>query len=227
MFGSFVAHRSEMVIKFFGYNSQKSDKLNISNIEKNEVEVKKKIDKLIQEQNTMNEKMNDFYFDNQPCKPGTVNEYYKSDLKKMIPEKFNLNNEPKIEINDRLDKLNQSYMNDITLFGKSNYSNDYLNHGKLSISEPNVNSSKLYNHQLMNQRMSQLNPIGRNIQGPVELEIKTNLYNVSNSKKKFKDVYHNKMEQLKPLPLVANTNKNFYNNLNGINKKPIDARNSD
>ena len=157
-----------------------------------------------------------------------------NNYKNIVPQNSNIHNEslfnqtqePKSEINDRLQKLNQSYIDDIGNNIKSNYSNTYLEEGTLSIAEPSKNTTKQYNYDIMNERIAKLNPMGRNIQTPVELEIKANLYNLPSSKKKFKDVYYDKIQQLSPLPNVANTSiepyKNAYLNIN-----PIDSRNTD
>ena len=78
----------------------------------------------------------------------------------------------------------------------------------------------------MNERMAKLNPMGKNMQSPVELQIKTNLFNLPNSKKKFKNVYYDKIQQLSPLPNVANTSIDEYKN-SYLNINPIDSRNTD
>ena len=95
-------------------------------------------------------------------------------------------------------------------------------------SRDNLNRSRIgyVDYDIMNQRMAKLNPMGRNIQTPVELEIKANLYNLPNSKKKFKDVYYEKIQQLSPLPNVANTSIDPYKNA-FLNINPIDSRNTD
>ena len=214
-------------------NVDKKENMN-DNFYKDNIEIRNNMDKLIQEQNKINDKLSNFYFDNESYNPRSATDNFQGKYDYLIPEnsntkmdKFNLNEEPKIEINTRLQKLNENYMSDLGGNIKSNYSNTYLNQGTLSISEPKINSTKLYNNQIMNQRMSQLSPIGRNIISPVELEIKANLHNLPNSRKKFKNNYHEKIKELSPLSKVSNTSKNFYNNLNGINEKPIDSRNTD
>jgi len=214
------------------YNSQKIENIYLNSYQQNDIEVKKNINSLILEQNKMNDKLNNFYFDNKPFTTNMNGNHIH--YKNIIPQNSNIHNEtlfnqtqePKSEINDRLQKLNQSYINDIGNNIKSNYSNTYLEDGTLSIAEPSKNTTKQYNYDIMNERMAKLNPMGRNIQTPVELEIKANLYNLPNSKKKFKDVYYDKIQQLSPLPNVANTSINEYKN-SYLNINPIDSRNTD
>ena len=213
-------------------NNNNTPDIYSTSYKQNDIAVKKNIETLILEQNRMNDKLNNFYFDNKPfINKNSIN---KNNYGNIVPQNSNIQNEllfnktqePKSEINDRLQKLNQNYINDIGNNIKSNYSNNYLENGKLSISEPSKNTTKQYNYDIMNQRMAKLNPMGRNIQTPVELEIKANLYNLPNSKKKFKDVYYEKIQQLSPLPNVANTSIDPYKNA-FLNINPIDSRNTD